>query len=104
MTSINPSTRSFPAPPIDLTDCDREPIHMPGSIQSHGALLVLDPTRLTIKLVAGDTNGLLGHAPEALLGRPLVKLLSPARVKSLRALLAQGDLTTPQHALDPDLR
>ncbi|MGN6725364.1 MAG: hypothetical protein ACTHLZ_05570, partial [Tepidisphaeraceae bacterium] len=27
---------------IDLTNCDREPIHIPGSIQPHGALLVLN--------------------------------------------------------------
>jgi light-regulated signal transduction histidine kinase (bacteriophytochrome) len=28
----------------DLTACDREPIHIPGSIQPHGVLLVVDPT------------------------------------------------------------
>ena len=27
---------------VDLTNCDREPIHIPGSIQPHGALLVMD--------------------------------------------------------------
>ena len=27
---------------VDLTNCDREPIHIPGSIQPHGALLALD--------------------------------------------------------------
>ena len=25
---------------VDLTTCDREPIHIPGSIQPHGYLLV----------------------------------------------------------------
>ncbi|WP_260446297.1 MULTISPECIES: hypothetical protein [unclassified Nostoc] len=30
---------------IDLTNCDREPIHIPNLIQPHGVLLVLqDPT------------------------------------------------------------
>jgi len=29
--------------PVDLTNCDREPIHIPGSIQPHGAMLVCDP-------------------------------------------------------------
>ncbi len=28
---------------IDLTDCDREPIHIPSAIQPHGTLLVVDP-------------------------------------------------------------
>ncbi|UQV18006.1 hypothetical protein MU852_14690 [Brevundimonas albigilva] len=27
---------------IDLTDCDREPIHVPQAVQPHGFLLVLD--------------------------------------------------------------
>lgn len=30
---------------VDLTNCDREPIHIPGSIQEHGFLLVLQPSR-----------------------------------------------------------
>jgi light-regulated signal transduction histidine kinase (bacteriophytochrome) len=29
------------APTIDLSNCDKEPIHMPGSIQPHGFLLAL---------------------------------------------------------------
>src|ERR1700712_4799503 len=36
----------MPSPqiPVELTldNCDREPIHIPGSIQPHGALLALD--------------------------------------------------------------
>jgi two-component system, chemotaxis family, sensor kinase Cph1 len=28
---------------IDLTDCDREPIHIPSAVQAHGTLLVVDP-------------------------------------------------------------
>jgi two-component system, chemotaxis family, sensor kinase Cph1 len=28
---------------IDLTDCDREPIHIPSATQPHGALLVVEP-------------------------------------------------------------
>jgi len=28
---------------VDLTNCDREPIHIPGSIQGHGCLLACDP-------------------------------------------------------------
>jgi light-regulated signal transduction histidine kinase (bacteriophytochrome) len=27
------------APSLDLTSCDQEPIHVPGSIQPHGILL-----------------------------------------------------------------
>ena len=36
---------------IDLTDCDREPIHIPGSIQPHGMMLIVDPA--TRRVIAG---------------------------------------------------
>jgi chemotaxis family two-component system sensor kinase Cph1 len=32
----------LPRPEATLEDCDREPIHIPGSIQPHGALLAID--------------------------------------------------------------
>ncbi len=35
-------------PRIDLTACDREPIHIVGSVQPHGFLLVLEPPSLTV--------------------------------------------------------
>ncbi len=31
---------------VDLTDCDREPIHVPGSIQPDGILIAFDPETL----------------------------------------------------------
>lgn len=33
----------------DLTNCDREPIHIPGSIQSHGALIACDAECIRIQ-------------------------------------------------------
>jgi light-regulated signal transduction histidine kinase (bacteriophytochrome) len=53
---------------IDLTECDREPIHIPESIQPHGILLGLSPQDLRITAVsdnlgshcATDTKNLLG--------------------------------------------
>jgi len=36
---------------VDLTNCDEEPIHIPGSIQPHGLLFVLKEPQLQIKLV-----------------------------------------------------
>ncbi len=53
---------SAPLPELNLENCDREPIHIPGSIQPHGALL------------AFDRLGRLSHASTnatALLGLPL---------------------------------
>ena len=48
---------------VDLTSCDREAIHIPGSIQPHGVLLVVDHQDLAIRQFAGDTRFLLGVEP-----------------------------------------
>ncbi len=58
-------TDSRPEP--TLTDCDREPIHVPGSIQAHGSLLALDDARhvvawsadLDAEIEAGGTRATL---------------------------------------------
>lgn len=44
----------------DLTTCDREPIHIPGSIQPHGVLLVVDREDFAIRQYAGDTRFMFG--------------------------------------------
>lgn len=33
---------------VDITNCDREPIHIPGSVQSHGFMLACDPACLRV--------------------------------------------------------
>lgn len=43
-----------------LTDCDREPIHVPGSIQPHGCLLVVRPGDGEIIQAAGDFARVFG--------------------------------------------
>jgi chemotaxis family two-component system sensor kinase Cph1 len=50
-----------------LTSCDREPIHVPGSIQPHGFLVVLNKNHLTVQ-AASETAA-------AYLGRPLSQVI-----------------------------
>ncbi|MFL5287096.1 MAG: hypothetical protein ACJ8AW_40540 [Rhodopila sp.] len=44
----------------DLTSCDREAIHIPGSIQPYGVLLAVGRRDFVIHQFAGDTRFLLG--------------------------------------------
>ena len=44
---------------VELSLCDREPIHVPGSIQPHGMMLVADLDGLLVRHVAGDIEGRL---------------------------------------------
>jgi light-regulated signal transduction histidine kinase (bacteriophytochrome) len=67
------ASHSIPTDPgVDLTDCDREPIHIPGSIQPHGLLLIADADSLTVVAGAGDLEGRM--TPDWL-GQPLSKLV-----------------------------
>ncbi len=71
----------------DLTTCDREPIHIPGSIYPHGVLLVVDRQGLGIEQVAGDTRFLLGIEPDRVLGLSVSTLLETDSEAFLRAHL-----------------
>ena len=51
----------LPNSQIDQTACDREPIHIPGSIQPHGVLLVVELASGQIIGGAGDLEVIFGH-------------------------------------------
>jgi light-regulated signal transduction histidine kinase (bacteriophytochrome) len=79
-------------PPLseaDLSQCDREPIHLLGGIQPHGVLLAFSESEFTLALVSANTEALLGRLPETLLGRPLAEVLPPASLALLTRALSQ---------------
>ena len=85
---------------VDLTTCDREPIHTPGQIQAHGVLLVLERATLRVTQVSDNASDLLGRAPATLLGAELASLLAPVDCERLRAACADGGLDdAPRHIL-----
>lgn len=62
---------------IDLTTCEREPIHQPGSIQPHGTLLALErtPTGFVIRQASQNVETHFGIAADSILGGTLSTLL-----------------------------
>ena len=78
----------------DLTNCDREQLHLPGSVQPHGVLLAIEPRDLTIVQAGGDTIGLLGVAPITLLGQPMDRWLDTEQTRELRQILSSIGATT----------
>lgn len=74
---------------VDLTNCDREQIHIPGLIQPHGVLLVLQEPDLTIIQVSSNTLESIGHPPEDLLGKPLLSLLTAKQIATIRQCLSE---------------
>ena len=99
---VAPSAPSATA--SDITNCDREPIHIPGAILPHGVLLVLDSDTLEVLQAAGDLPGLLGKSLHDLLGKSADTVLNPAQTARVRRLSAEQALTTPRHLLDPAMR
>lgn len=71
-----------------LTNHDRKPIHIPGSIQPHGVLLALS-TQLEIVQVSNNTQAYLGKEPEDLLGKPLSHLLEAQQMEAVKQCLAK---------------
>ena len=66
---------NVPASP-DLDECAREPIHIPGSIQPHGVLLVTDAAGERIVQASANAATLFGRAADALLGTPWRELFT----------------------------
>ena len=74
----------------DLTSCDQEPIHIPGAIQPHGVLLVLDEAALTIEQASENAGDHLGRPLEHVLDQPLSAALGDTPTAQVRAAL-DGD-------------
>jgi hypothetical protein len=77
-------------PQPDLANCAREPIHIPGLIQPHGLLLVLDRPGLIIRQSSDNSSELIDIPPEDLIDRPLDDLLGADQCAQLRTML-EGD-------------
>ena len=60
---------------VSLTNCDKEQIHIPGSIQPHGILFVLREPQLNIVQVSQNTEHLIGISPQNLVTQPLINIL-----------------------------
>jgi two-component system, chemotaxis family, sensor kinase Cph1 len=80
-------------PQVDLSNCDREPIHVPGAIQPHGVLLACRGPAFTIVQVSDNSETVVGAPPAALLGRSIAELL---HAESWQRLAAAGDAGLPR--------
>ncbi|MGK7897563.1 MAG: hypothetical protein AB4372_29085, partial [Xenococcus sp. (in: cyanobacteria)] len=65
---------------VNLTNCDREAIHIPNLIQPHGILLAVAEENYQIVQVSLNTDQILGIEPEELLNQPLRALLGEEQV------------------------
>jgi two-component system, chemotaxis family, sensor kinase Cph1 len=67
---------------------DSQPIHIPGSIQPHGVLLVLTPS-LQIVQISDNTQKYFGKTPEQLLNQHLNQLLNIQQIAVVEQQLSE---------------
>lgn len=81
-----------PSSTVDLTNCDREPIHLLGAIQPIGFLIALS-TDWIVSAVSANVGDFLGASPDELIGQPIANFFQGEAVHSLRNRLAllRGD-------------
>jgi len=86
------SDPSLAAEQIDLSNCDREPIHLLSTIQPIGFLVAASSDWIITRLSA-NAPGWLGQPVDALLGSSLRALITPDALHTLRNRLAvlRGD-------------
>ena len=82
---------------VDVSACELEPIHVPGSIQPDAVLLVAEPAGLTVLACSANVAEAFPGAGPALLGRPILglaldDLLPEAFLADLRAAQVEDRL------------
>lgn len=72
---------------VNLTNCESEPIHIPGSIQPHGFLLGIKKGDSRIEFCSANSAVYIGVGPETLLGKDISDIF-PGEQASRFALYA----------------
>lgn len=87
--------QTFLAPdePVDLDNCAREPIHIPGSVQPRGVLLVVREDGAVVLQSSANVEQVLGRPLDAVLGRPLPDVLGADAARVVLEQLA----SVPDH-------
>ncbi|MEQ7874572.1 HWE histidine kinase domain-containing protein [Sphingomonas sp. ASV193] len=80
-------SQSFVQEPVDLTNCDREPIHLLGAIQPIGFLIALS-TDWYVSRASANIGEFFETTPDAIIGQPIASLFSGEAIHSLRNRLA----------------
>src|SRR5690349_16105356 len=72
---------------VDLTNCDREPIHLLGMVQSFGFLIAVSVTDWLVERVSQNISRWINSKPEDLLGKPIDEVIQGNAVHAIRGNL-----------------
>ena len=79
----------LPTTTVDLTNCDWEPIHLPGSIQPHGCVLVCDASLSVVRRHSVNAAAMLGLSSAALNGEKFAGLFGEYVTHEIRNAAAR---------------
>lgn len=79
---------------VDLTNCDREPIHIPGRVQPHGVLLAMAEGSERVEFASANAGEWLDGGVERAAGSTLTELLGPVRAAEVVAALEDERIGT----------
>lgn len=86
-----------PGTPVDLTNCDREPIHLLGRVQSYGALVALSPDWV-IQHASENLGTILDHDDGEVIGQNIDEIVDASAIARLRTAMTRGDITRRRSA------
>jgi light-regulated signal transduction histidine kinase (bacteriophytochrome)/CheY-like chemotaxis protein len=69
---------------VNLTNCDREPIHIPGGIQPHGAMLVASPEDFCILYASANAGAVTGYPAPIVRGLMLADVIGAQAEHDIR--------------------
>src|ERR1700760_4743430 len=84
--------RSINSSNVDLTNCDREPIHVPGAIQPHGVLIAFDEGDDLILQVSENCADFFGMSVDSILGNRLAQVFGVQQAELIKQAFASNDL------------
>ena len=82
---------------VDLSNCEREPIHIPGAVQPHGVLFAVDrpgaeAQDLVVRRVSASVERHFGVVAGEVIGQSLLSLVDEATGKELLAAALRDEL------------
>src|SRR6476620_3768526 len=73
---------------VNLTNCEQEPIHIPGSIQPHGFLIGLKEDSFEIDYCSENISEYTGLSHHELLGKPFISVFGEDNLSKIKQYIA----------------
>lgn len=80
---------------VTLTNCENEPIHIPGSIQPHGFLLALNTDSFNIDFCSGNIADYISVSHPEILGRKFSEIFGEENQNALAFYIASCNYVVP---------